>query len=57
MHCPEYYIDAINQTTVVRHILITHRNLIGFKPDRRRTLSLSSCDKSLLFNVHSEEMI
>ena len=46
---PGYYINAINQTAVVRHILITHRNLIGFKPNIR--------DKYQSLNVRSVEVI
>ena len=45
LYCPEYYIDEINQTTVVRHTLISYRYLIGFKPNRH--------DKALPFNVFS----
>ena len=49
LYCPEYYIDEIKQTKVVRHILITHRNLIGFKLNRR--------DKIPSFNVCSVEVL
>ena len=49
LYCPEYYIYAINQTAVLRNILITHRDLIGFKMIRH--------DKSPLFNVLSVEVI
>ena len=33
LYYPDYDIDTINQTEVVRHILITHSNLLGFKPN------------------------
>ena len=49
LYFPKYYINAINKNTVVRHILITHRNLMGFKPNRR--------DKSPSFNVCSIEVM
>ena len=49
LYCPKYCIDEINQTAVVRHILITHRNLIGSKPNRR--------DKVTTFNVYSVEVM
>ena len=49
MYCPEYFIDAINQNSVVRHILITNCNLIFLKPNR--------LDKSPSLSVFSVEMI
>ena len=49
LYCPEYYIDAINKNTVVRHILITRRNLTGLKPNRR--------DDASLLNVRCTELI
>ena len=41
--------DAMNQTAVVRHILTTHHNRIGFKTNKH--------DKAMSFNVCSVEVI